>query len=60
MPIYQRPNKDIGVAQTISGTTTPFTVVALKNPASGQIVANTFDMLLSISCAMNAFMVSFA
>ena len=41
MPIYQRPNKDIGVAQTISGTTTPFTVVALKNPASGQIVANT-------------------
>jgi hypothetical protein len=41
MPIYQRPNRDIGVAQTISGTTTPFTVVALKNPASGQIVANT-------------------
>ena len=41
MPIYQIPNKDIGVIRTISGTTTALTVVALKNKSSGEIVART-------------------
>jgi len=41
MPVYQIPNKDIGVTRTISGTTTALTVVALKNYSSGEIVART-------------------
>ena len=41
MPVYQIPNKDIGVNRTISGTTTALTMVGLKNPSTGDTVART-------------------
>ena len=41
MPVYQIPNKDIGVNRTISGTTTALTMVSLKNPSTGDTVART-------------------
>jgi hypothetical protein len=41
MPIYQRPNIDIGVTHTVSGTTSADALVLLKNPSSDEVVATT-------------------